>query len=101
MACELLAWMQMLTLDGPARAWEPKRLRLRLFSAAGRLISGGRAWPRPGPGPPSSPPRSPACRPSPRLTSQNHPYDQEGQTQGLCNPARRGATAGKPGTARN
>ena len=29
--------MQMLALDGPARAREPKRLRLRLFSAAGRL----------------------------------------------------------------
>jgi len=42
MACELLAWMQMLALDGPARAWEPKRLRLRLFSAAGRLVRGGR-----------------------------------------------------------
>jgi hypothetical protein len=42
MACELTAWMQMLALDGPARAWEPKRLRLRLFSAAGRLIRGGR-----------------------------------------------------------
>jgi len=34
--------MQMLALDGPARAWEPKRLRLRLFSAAGRLIHSGR-----------------------------------------------------------
>jgi hypothetical protein len=53
MACELTAWMQMLALDGPARAWEPKRLRLRLFSAAGRLVRGGRrlrlrlaaAWP--------------------------------------------------------
>jgi hypothetical protein len=42
MACELLAWMQMLALDGPARRWEPKRLRLRLFSAAGRVIRGGR-----------------------------------------------------------
>jgi hypothetical protein len=42
MACELLAWLQMLALDGPARAREPKRLRLRLFSAAGRLIRGGR-----------------------------------------------------------
>jgi len=53
MACELLAWMQMLALDGPARRWEPKRLRLRLFSAAGRIVRGGRrlrlrlaaAWP--------------------------------------------------------
>ena len=29
-------------LHGPARAWEPKRLRLRLFTAAGRLVRGGR-----------------------------------------------------------
>jgi hypothetical protein len=42
MACELLAWVQMLALDGPARAWEPRRLRLRLFSACGRLARGGR-----------------------------------------------------------
>jgi hypothetical protein len=42
MASELLTWTQMLALDGPARAWEPKRLRLRLFSAAGRLAHGGR-----------------------------------------------------------
>jgi Transposase DDE domain group 1 len=42
MAGELLAWMAMLALDGPARAWEPKRLRLRLFAAAGRLARGGR-----------------------------------------------------------
>jgi Transposase DDE domain group 1 len=42
MACELTAWMQMLALDGPARAWEPKRLRLRLFSTAGRLVRGSR-----------------------------------------------------------
>jgi hypothetical protein len=42
MACELTTWMQMLALDGPARAWEPKRLRLRIFAAAGRLARGGR-----------------------------------------------------------
>jgi hypothetical protein len=42
LACELLAWTQLLALDGPARRWEPKRLRLRLFSAAGRLVKGGR-----------------------------------------------------------
>jgi Transposase DDE domain group 1 len=42
MASELTAWMQMLALDGAARAWEPKRLRLRLLSAAGRLVRGGR-----------------------------------------------------------
>ena len=42
MACELLAWMAMLALDGPARRWEPKRLRLRIFSCAGRLVRGSR-----------------------------------------------------------
>ncbi len=42
LACELLAWTAMLALDGPARRWEPKRLRLRLFSAAGRVVRGGR-----------------------------------------------------------
>jgi hypothetical protein len=42
LACELLAWTQMLALAGTTRRWEPKRLRLRLFSAAGRLARGGR-----------------------------------------------------------
>ena len=42
LACELLAWMQMLAFTGPARRWEPRRLRLRIFSAAGRLVRGGR-----------------------------------------------------------
>jgi hypothetical protein len=52
LACELTAWMQMLALDGAARRWEPRRLRL--FSAAGRIVRGGRRlrlrlaarWPR-------------------------------------------------------
>jgi hypothetical protein len=35
LACEITAWMQTLALtDHPARRWEPKRLRLRLFSIA-------------------------------------------------------------------
>ena len=34
--------MQMLALGGAARRREPKRLRLRLFSAAGRIVRGGR-----------------------------------------------------------
>jgi hypothetical protein len=43
LASELLAWTQMLALaDHPARRWEPKRLRLRVFSTAGRLVKGGR-----------------------------------------------------------
>ena len=38
LALELTAWMQMLALhDHPARRWEPKRLRLRLFTIAGRI----------------------------------------------------------------
>jgi hypothetical protein len=32
----------MIALAGEARRWEPKRLRLRLFSIAGRLVRGGR-----------------------------------------------------------
>jgi hypothetical protein len=31
----------MLALAGPARRWEPKRLRLRIFAAAGRLVRDG------------------------------------------------------------
>jgi hypothetical protein len=43
LACELLAWAQMLALHGTdARRYEPKRLRLRLFAVAGRLARGGR-----------------------------------------------------------
>ena len=42
LACDLLAWMQMLALTGEARRWEPKRLRLRLFTCAGRLVRGSR-----------------------------------------------------------
>jgi hypothetical protein len=42
LACELLAWMQMLALAGDARRWEPKRLRLRIFAVAGQLVRGGR-----------------------------------------------------------
>ena len=42
LASELIAWTGMLALTGTARRWEPKRLRLRLFSAAGRLARGGR-----------------------------------------------------------
>jgi len=44
LAVELTAWLQMLALtDHPARRWEPKRLRLRLFSIAGRLVRHVRA----------------------------------------------------------
>ena len=42
LACELLAWTQLLAFTGAARRYEPKRLRLRILSVAGRLIRGGR-----------------------------------------------------------
>ncbi|GAA0276976.1 hypothetical protein GCM10009527_086680 [Actinomadura nitritigenes] len=43
-ATDLTVWAQMLALTGhPAGTWEPKRLRLRIFSAAGRLARGG-SW---------------------------------------------------------
>jgi hypothetical protein len=41
-ALDLLAWMPMLALTGKARLWEPRRLRLRLFCAAGQLVTTGR-----------------------------------------------------------
>ncbi|MFE9400063.1 IS1380 family transposase [Streptomyces flavidovirens] len=42
LALELLAWLPMLALTGTARRWEPRRLRLRLFSAAAQLITTSR-----------------------------------------------------------
>ncbi|MET8130333.1 IS1380 family transposase [Streptomyces sp. NPDC005065] len=42
LALDLLAWMPMLALTGKPRLWEPRRLRLRLFSAAAQLITSGR-----------------------------------------------------------
>jgi hypothetical protein len=41
-ALDLLAWMPMLALTGAARLWEPRRLRLRLFSAAAQPVTTGR-----------------------------------------------------------
>lgn len=43
LACELTAWTQTLALpDHEARRWEPKRLRLRLFSIPARLATTAR-----------------------------------------------------------
>jgi hypothetical protein len=44
LACDLLAWTQTLAWSEhePARRWEPKRLRLRILSVAGRIIKSGR-----------------------------------------------------------
>jgi hypothetical protein len=32
----------MIAMADPARRWEPKRLRLRIFAVAGQLVRGGR-----------------------------------------------------------
>jgi hypothetical protein len=42
LAADLIAWTQRLALTGQYRIAEPKRLRLRLFSVAGRLVRSGR-----------------------------------------------------------
>ncbi|MFJ4501451.1 IS1380 family transposase [Streptomyces sp. NPDC088864] len=41
-ALDLLAWMPMLALTGQDRLWEPRRMRLRLFTTAGQLVTTGR-----------------------------------------------------------
>lgn len=41
-ALDLPAWMPMLALTGKARLWEPRRLRLLLFTAAGQFLTTGR-----------------------------------------------------------
>lgn len=42
LALDLLAWLPMLALIGKTRRWEPRRLRLRLFSAAAQLVTTAR-----------------------------------------------------------
>jgi hypothetical protein len=41
-ACTLLAWLRLLTLDGDLAKAEPKALRYRVLHAAARLVRGGR-----------------------------------------------------------
>jgi hypothetical protein len=39
LACEIIAWTQLLAFtEHPARRWEPKRLRLRLFSLPAQIV---------------------------------------------------------------
>lgn len=38
-ALDMIAWMPMLALTGETRRWEPRRLRIRLFSAAAQLVT--------------------------------------------------------------
>ncbi|MDS1272303.1 transposase [Lipingzhangella sp. LS1_29] len=54
LALDLTVWAQTLALTGhQARRWEPKKLRLRLFSAAARLAAAAHSYDsaRRGPGP--------------------------------------------------
>ena len=87
LACELLAWMAMLALPGTARRWEPKKLRLRLFSAAGRIVRGSRRlrlrlaarWPW---SPRHHYSRQPTAGTRARLTPPSQPRNPEGETTG-------------------
>ena len=103
LACELLAWTQMVALAGEARRWEPKRLRLRLFSIAGRLARGGRRlrlrlaerWPWAG----DLTAAIARLQALPvRLTSRNTPTTRKEQPPGPVEPRPPGATAGQPAT---
>lgn len=94
LACDLLAWTQMLALTGEARRWEPKRLRLRLFTCAGRASSAAAAAsssvsPPAGPGPARSPARSAACTPSSLADQHQPPDDKEGQPRACGTPPTR------------
>ncbi len=42
LALDLLAWMPMLALTSETRRWEPRRLRLRLFSTAAQIVTTAR-----------------------------------------------------------
>jgi Transposase DDE domain group 1 len=42
LAQDLLAWCARLALPTPAASYEPKRLRLRIFAVAGRLVRSAR-----------------------------------------------------------
>jgi hypothetical protein len=84
LACELLAWMQMLAFIGPARCWEPRRLRLRNFAVAGHLVRG-------------QPDHHRGQLPSgsgTRLTTSNSHHDQE-EPAGPVEPRPTRATAGR------
>ena len=109
LAAELTAWMQILALTGhAARRWEPKRLRLRLFSIAGASPAPAGPWPctcppaapgatspsKPSPGsarsppqPPPPDPASPACPDDPahRLGSgSRRPPDRHRRLPDAC-----------------
>jgi hypothetical protein len=73
-ALDLLAWMPMLALTSQTRLWEPRRLRLRLFSAAGSSSppadAASSASPATGPGPARSQTPSHSSHPCQTLADQ-------------------------------
>ena len=99
LACELLAWTAMLALPGPARRWEPKRLRLRIFSPpdASSAAAGASAcaWQPDGHGPATSPLPLSGCRLS-RPADQTAPSRRQKDKRGPVEPRPPGATAGPP-----
>ena len=101
LATELTAWMQMLALTGTdARVWEPKRLRLRLFSIAGSIARRSRrTWLHLSAHAPHGQPRHhrpdpPASTPTTGLTRPNTPPTSTKPITGKWNPAPTQATPG-------
>lgn len=101
-ALDLLAWMPMIALTGDTRRWGPRRLRLRLLSAAAQLVNTGRRrWLRfttDGPGLASSPWQSTGCRASPTSVHQPlRPSRRPAQHPGKVEPgAHRGDNRAVP-----
>jgi hypothetical protein len=102
LACDLIAWMQMLALTGNARRQGSKRLRLRLFTvpAAWPAAAGGCACgsQNAAPGQRRYRRRHPLAGHPGRLISRNSPSARKGKPQPVePHPPR--ATAGQPGAA--
>ena len=105
LACELTAWIQMLALDGPARCWEPKRLRLAAL--LGRRTRGPRAAtatasPRPhlAMGGSIASAITRLQMPRTRLTSTNHPTARKDSPRARGTPpTRRDSRAARHGQA--
>ena len=104
LACELLAWTQMLALPGTAAAGSRNGSGCACSPSPGASPAAAAACgsdsPDAGPGPARSPPPSPACRPyRPAYPAGTIPATGKEQPQGPWNPAHSpGATAGQPDT---
>ena len=91
MACELTAWMAMLALNGPARAWEPNACGCACSPQpdAWPAAAAGRAAARRhlALGHPDHHRHHPPAGPGTRLTSQNRPDCEGRRSAGPWNPA--------------